>query len=112
MQQPETNLKEGILPLDNTNRDETCSQTESETHVNVKSNKIKSKYCSSNSGDTRHWVVCHDGALKEVKVEPTDWTPDTRETSTCKNNDEVVNHRTNVRLFICDTCGESFTYPS
>ena len=41
----------------------------------MKSEKVESE--DSNSGETRHWVVCHDGALKEVKVEPTDWTPDT-----------------------------------
>ena len=81
----ETALVEGNLPLDNRNRGETCSQTESETHVKVKSEKVESEDSSSNSGETRHWVVCQNGVLKEVKVEPTDWTPDTRETSTSKN---------------------------
>ncbi|KAI0239794.1 hypothetical protein LSAT2_009456 [Lamellibrachia satsuma] len=95
----ETKLEVGTLPLDNTNRGETCSQTESETHITVKSEKVESE--DSNSGETRHWVVCQNGVLKEVKVEPTDWTPDTRETSTCKTNDVVTeqeNCHTNVQL--------------
>ena len=53
----------------------------------MNSEKVESEDCCSNSGETRHWVVCHDGALKEVKVEPSDWTLDTRETS--KYNDNI-----------------------
>ena len=122
MQLPETKIQEGNLPFNNTTSQvETRSQNESETHINVKSEKTED--CSSNRGETRHWTVCQNGVLNEVKTEPTDGRSDTCETSTCSENSdeqqqqprnksiaEVDKQPTSVRLYVCVTYGESIKH--
>ena len=122
-QLPHAKLEEEILPLDNTNREDTWNQNESETHVHMKFEKVYED-CGSYCGDTRHWVVCENGVLKEVKVEPTDGRPDTSEISTCienfveqqqlhnKNNYDLNLNPSNVRPYTCVTCGKSFKHSS
>ena len=65
----------------------TCQQKDTrptdycEPHIQVKSENVEcDKY--SRSGETRKWVVCGGGLLKEVlKVEPTDWSVETSKDS-------------------------------
>ena len=117
MQMPETKFEEDILPVDDTTQPTTWRGTESDPDVEVKSEKVESE--AGGSGETRRWVVCESSVLKEVKVESTDWNPDTRETPMCnenidqeelcnKTNDEVDDQPTNVRPYVCGTCGKSF----
>ena len=121
MQMSETKFEEGILPVENTTQQMTWKETGSDPDVEVKSEKVESE--AGGSGETRRWVVCEGGVLKEVKVESTDWNPDTRETSMCnenidqeelcnKTNDEVDNQPTNVRPYVCGTCGKAFKQKS
>ena len=117
MQVPETEFEEEIMPVDNTSQQTTCGETGRDPDVEVKSEKVGSE--AGGSAETRRWVVCEGGVLKEVKVESIDWSPDTRETSMCnenidqeelcdKTNDEVDDQPTNVRPYVCGTCGKSF----
>ncbi|KAK2188564.1 hypothetical protein NP493_128g02015 [Ridgeia piscesae] len=84
MQMQETEFEEGIPPVNNTTQQTTCGETESDPDFEVKSETVESE--AGSSGETRRWVVCEGGVLKEIKVEPTDWNPDTRETSMCNEN--------------------------
>ncbi|KAI0227058.1 hypothetical protein LSAT2_022494 [Lamellibrachia satsuma] len=70
----EMHLQEGFMPFD-----ETCHQNGAEPTdyhdplIQVKLEKVEPDDCKSNSGETRKWVVCGGGLLKEVfKVEHTD----------------------------------------
>ena len=111
MQMPETKFEEGIPPVDRLSQQTTCGETWNDPDVEVKSEKVESE--AGGSGETRRWVVCEGGVLKEVKVESTDWNPDTRETSMCNENinyQELCNNT--VRPYVCVTCGKSFQHKS
>ena len=68
-EEQQSDNKERILPFDSTNQVETWSENVGEPLIKVKLEKVESEDCSSYSGETRHWVVCENGILKEVKLE-------------------------------------------
>ena len=118
MHVPEIRYEEIIPPVNRLSHQTTCGETESDPDMK---SEVEAEQCSS--GKTRHWVVCEGGVLKEIKVEPTDWNPDTLETSMCnenidqeelcnKTNDKVNNQPTNVWPYVCGTCGKSFKQKS
>ena len=79
----EMHLQEGFMPFD-----ETCHQNgtkPTDYHdplIQVKLEKVEPDDCKSNSGETRKWVVCGGGLLKEVfKVEHTDSSVETSQDS-------------------------------
>ncbi len=121
MQMPDTKFEEGNPLVNRLSQQTTCGETWNDPDVDVKSETVESD--AGSSGETRRWVVCEGGVLKEIKVEPTDWNPDTRETSMCnenidqeelcnKTNDEVDMQPISARPYVCGTCGKSFQHKS
>ena len=118
-EEQQSDNKERILPFDSTNQAETWIENVGEPLIKVKLEKVESEDCSSYSGETRHWVVCENGILKEVKLEQShcvqgmcageDCNRDiVHEQNNCSRTDAKVS-KTQFRQYVGSTCGESFT---
>ena len=79
----EINSQDKILPSDMRN-EKTWSEDDNEPHDTVKLEKVED--CSSYSGQMRHWVVCQNGVLQEVKVEQSHCGPETCAGNYCSQN--------------------------
>ena len=116
----EIHLQEGFNQFN-----KTCHQKDQrptnygEPHVQVKVEKVQSDECNSSSEETRKWVVCGGGLLKEVlKVDHTDWSVETSKDSSEnidqkeQHNDETVSEisvtHKNVEPYITTKCTKQF----
>ena len=123
-----------MLPLKNTDQTSTWTCDVNElTEVKLETKTDPDEY-DRNCDETRHWVVCQGGVLKEIKAEHTrgvseillvvDDSPDVEDKQLISfrndtNNECVgecgdhlkVHERSSVcvKPFTCDTCGKSFT---
>ena len=129
----ELNEQHAILPFMHTDQSSTWTCDVNEIDE-VKPNKIThpDEYIG-NSDETRHWVVCPGGVLKEVKAEHTVGVSKILSVEDGNHNVEKkqynngTNHakmgcesqlnvyetsHTGVKLFTSDTCEKSFIHPS
>ena len=121
----EFNEQRSILPLMNT--DKTSASTYGVNELTkVKREKADPDEYGRNSDETRHWIVCQGGVLKEVKAEHTLDVSDSSAVEDGSHNvdqkqcNSNTNHatmdcqltvpertRTRVKPFTCVTCGKS-----
>ena len=121
----ELNERRAILPF--VNADKTSAWTYDVNELTeVKLEKADPDEYGGNSDETRHWVVCQGGVLKEVKAEHTLDVSDTLPVEYGSHNvdqkqcNSSTNHSTMkcqlmvlertdtcVKPFTCDTCGKS-----
>ena len=129
-QEQEFNEQRSMLPLKNTDQTSTWTCDVNElTGVKLETKTDPDEYVR-NSEETRHWIVCQDGVLKEIKVEHTRGVSeillavDDSQSVEEKQHVSLTSHANNecgshlkvheitsagVKLFTCDTCGKSFT---
>ena len=121
----ECNEQRSILPLVNT--DNTSPWTfDVNALIEVKPEKADPGEYGRNSDEIRHWVVCQDGVLKEVKTEhtldvsdilPVEYGSHNVDQKLCNSSTNLATMdcpitvpertRTCVKPFTCDTCGKS-----
>ena len=125
----ESNEQRSIIPLNNTDQTTTWP-CDINKLTEVKPEKADTEEHDRNSDETRHWIVCQDGVLKEIKAENTRGVSEIllaehgsqnveekqRVSFTNHSNNECGSHlkvheimSAGVKPFICDTCGKSFT---
>ena len=121
----ELNEQRSILPLVNTDKTSPLTYDANEL-TEVKQEKADPDEYGRNSDETRHWVVCQDGVLKEVKAEHTldvsdilaveDGSHNVDQKRRCSSTHHAtmdcpitVPERTGtcVKPFTCVTCGKS-----
>ena len=129
-QQQEFNEQRSIFPLKNTDKTSTWTCDVNElTEVKLETKTDPDEY-DRNSDETRRWIVCQDGVLKEIKAENSPGVSDIllaeegSQNVQEKQHVSLTNHsnkqcgshlkvheRTSagVKLFTCDTCEKSFT---
>ena len=121
----ESNERRAILPFMNTDKTSAWACDANEL-TEVKQEKADPDDYGRNSDETRHWIVCQGGVLKEVKAEHTLGVSDMLAVEGGSHNvdrklgNSCTNHatmecqltvpertRTCVKHFTCVTCGKS-----
>ena len=131
-QRPELNEQHIILPIMDTDRVSMKSCVVNElTEMKPEKNADPDEY-NSTSSETRHWVVCPGGVLKEVKPEHTHGVSEILPVEDFGENVDNIQYRsgtndaklecespvivreriyTGVKHLIGDICGKSFIHP-
>ena len=126
-EEQELNKRQAILPFVNADKTSAWTYDVNElTEVKLETKVDPDEY-DRNSDDTRHWIVCQGGVLKQVKAEHTlDVSDDILAVEDGSHNvdQKLCNSSTNhatmeyqitvpertgtcVKPFTCDTCGKS-----
>ena len=111
-----------ILPIMDTDNVlmKSCN-VEELTEMKPEKNADPGEY-SRTSSETRHWIVCPGGVLKEVKAEHTHGVSEILSVEDCSENDAKMKcesqlsvrerKHTGLTHFIGDTCGTSLIHPN
>ena len=125
----ETSNQEDILQFDDVDQLPQCIHIDNEL-IKVKQEMTDSDECDRDGEETRRWIVCEGGMLKEVKTEPTHsvsgkgFSENVDQVQQCNNNKHILQllltttrsnpvptnevTQTSENPYTCDTCGKSF----